>query len=71
MNKQRLSSAGESYYQKVITAVANKMNTTRKDAAAIVKKSPLRKMIELYPDVTLVENPACWATEVLALGEQI
>lgn len=65
MNKQRLSSSGESYYQKVITAVALSIGSTRKEAAAIVKRSAIRKLIELYPYTTLKENPACWATEIL------
>ena len=67
MNKERLSSQGESYYQKVITFVALDMDSTRKEAAAIVKRSVLRKMLELYPDTTLKENPKCWATEILSL----
>lgn len=67
MNKQRLSSSGESYYQKVITAVALSIGSTRKEAAAIVKHSAIRKLIELYPYTTLKENPACWATEILYL----
>lgn len=67
MNK-RLTPAGESYYQKVITEVSIDAEITRKDAAAIVKKSIMRKMIESYPDLTLSEKPACWAREILESG---